>query len=282
MIFSKLFKKIKGRELPEPFIEGILANMAPIPAGSFLMGSNEGEDDERPIHNVLINHFFLGKYAVTQGEWYTVMETRPWEDIKYIHNADRCPAVNINWYQARAYIEELNKLEKLAGKKFRLPTEAEWEYACRADTANAFAHGVFKFNLSSYAWYYDNAFKKKELYAHEVGTRRPNRWGLYDMQGNVYEWCSDWYRRNYYAKSPIDNPPGSLYGDYKVVRGGDWAHTDYFLRVASRGHHSPHHKDAFVGFRLAMDADSTDNFHPSPHTSDPSSADNTEETDADR
>lgn len=284
MFFKKLFKKIKGRELPESFIEGILAGMTAVPAGSFLMGSNEGEDDERPIHNVLINHFLLSKYVVTQGEWYIVMGTKPWEGLKYVRNADRCPAVNINWYQARAYIEELNKSAKLAGKKFRLPTEAEWEYACRADAANAFAHGVFKFNLTGYAWYYDNAFKKNEMYAHEVGTRKPNRWGIYDMQGNIFEWCRDWYRRNYYAKSPIDNPPGSLYGDYKVVRGGDWAHTDYFLRIASRGHHSPHHKDAFVGFRLAMNADGDDNTDPTPtgHTGDTSVVNNTEETDANR
>ncbi len=258
MLFKNLFKRIKGKNLPEGFIEEILGNMVEIPAGSFLMGSHEGEDDERPIHNVLIDRFYLCKYVVTQEEWYIVMETKPWEGLKFVYEADRCPVVNISWYDAREYIEELNRLNKASDKKFRMPTEAEWEYACRAGTSNAFAYGVLKINLPKYAWYYDNAFRKGELNAHEVGTRKPNKFGLCDMQGNVYEWCSDWYRRNYYNKSPIDNPPGPHYGQYKSVRGGHWAHTEYFLKIACRGHYSPHHKDSYVGFRLAMDADEAD------------------------
>lgn len=276
MFFKNLFKKIKGKDLPEGFIEEILANMVPIPAGSFLMGSHEGEDDERPIHNVLIDRFYLGKYVVTRQEWYTVMETKPWQGLKFVRNGDRCPVVNISWYDAREYIEELNRLNSVSDKKFRLPTEAEWEYACRAGASNAFSYGVLKINLPKYAWYYDNAFKRGEMYAHEVGTRKPNKFGLYDMQGNVYEWCNDWYRRNYYNKSPISNPKGSLYSEYKSVRGGHWAHTDYFLRIACRGHYSPHHKDCYIGFRLVIDADETDS------TTDTHRPNNVEETNGNR
>lgn len=250
MFMKSLFKSIRGKTLSEEFIRGIMDNMVQIPEGSFLMGSNEGEDDERPIHNVMVDSFYLCKFTVTQREWEEVMETTPWEDLKFICIHDNCPAVNINWYEAREFIQLLNRD---SGQLFRLPTEAEWEYACRAGSSPALAHGVLKFNLHRYAWYYDNAFKKGEMYGHEVGLRRPNKWGIYDMQGNVYEWCNDWFRRNYYNKSPLHNPPGPRYGQYKVIRGGDWARTDYFLRVASRRHDSPHHRDSFVGFRLAMD-----------------------------
>lgn len=214
------------------------------------MGSNDGEDDERPIHNVLIDEFYLCKYTVTQKQWFEIMGTRPWEALKYIRIDERCPAVNINWYEARDFIDELNWLSH---RKFRLPTEAEWEYACRAEASTAFAYGVLKLNLPKYAWYYENAFKKGEMYAHEVGTCKGNKFGLYDMQGNVNEWCNDWYRRNYYNKSSINNPKGPIYGEYKAVRGGDWARTDYFLRIASRRHYSPHYKDSHLGLRLAMD-----------------------------
>ena len=248
---KKWITGFKGKELSKEFIRELIGNMVKIPGGSFLMGADEGESDERPIHNVLIDGFFLGRHVITQGQWTEVMETAPWENLKYICIHDRCPAVNINWYDVKTFIERLNKFSR---QTFRLPTEAEWEYACRAGSSPAFHYGIFKFNLHKYAWYYENAFKKGEMYAHEVGTRKPNKWGLYDMQGNIYEWCSDWYRSNYYNKSQLDNPRGPLYGDAKVVRGGDWSRTDYFLRVTSRRHYSPHHKDAHVGFRLAMDA----------------------------
>ncbi|MCP4217063.1 MAG: formylglycine-generating enzyme family protein [bacterium] len=249
--FKKLFGK-KSAAVPDAeFIETLTAKMVEIPDGSFLMGSNDGEDDERPIHNVLIDRYCLSKNVVTQEEWRQVMGTSPWKTLKYIKIADNCPAVNINWYEVRDFIEIINGE---SDRKFRLPTEAEWEYACRADTSTTFTHGVLKFNLPKYAWFYDNAFKKGAMFAHEVGTRAPNGWGLYDMQGNVYEWCSDWFRRNYYNKSPINNPVGPIYGKYKVVRGGDWARTDYFLRIASRRHYTPHTRDSFLGFRLAMDA----------------------------
>lgn len=249
MILRNILKRFSVRKAVPEVVEALVNNMVKIPPGSFLMGSHEGEDDERPIHNVLLDGFLLGKTPVVQGEWEAVMGTCPWADVRFVKNDPRCPAVNINWYQAREFIERLN----LSGPYlFRLPTEAEWEYACRAGGAFTFAYGVLKFNLPKYAWYYENAFNRGEMYAHPVSQKRPNAWGVYDMQGNVCEWCSDWYRRNYYHNSPIDNPPGPDYGEYKVIRGGSWAMTDYFLRIASRRRHSPHHSDAFTGFRLAM------------------------------
>jgi len=248
MIFDFLFKSKEREAVHRNLVKKIDEDMVIIPSGSFLMGSNDGEDDERPIHNVLVDGFYLGKYEITQQQWVDIMRTRPWKNLEYVREGDNYPAVNITWYDARHFIRKLNHI---SGEHFRLPTEAEWEYACRAETTTKFSNNALKETLSQYAWYYGNAFIKDEMYAHEVGTRKPNKWEVYDMMGNVYEWCSDWYRRNYYNKSPVYNPAGAMYGKCKAVRGGDWARTDYFLRVASRRYYSPHYKDINVGFRLA-------------------------------
>jgi formylglycine-generating enzyme required for sulfatase activity len=226
----------------------LIDELALIPAGSFLMGASDGEDDERPIHNVLLDAFCLLKFPVTQGQWFALMGTRPWRHFEYVREGDNYPAVQVDWYDVKHFIRKLNKI---SGNKFRLPGEAEWEYACRAGSTSKYAHALLKLGLVNYAWYYDNAFKNDEMYAHEVGLLKPNKWGLYDMMGNVYEWCSDWYGRDYYSKSPVQNPRGPMYGKYKVVRGGDWARTDYFLRSASRRYYSPHYRDVNLGFRLA-------------------------------
>jgi formylglycine-generating enzyme required for sulfatase activity len=255
MIFDFLFKSKKERELSPDFINKLQDDFVLVPGGSFLMGSNEGEDDERPIHNSLVESFLMCKYEVTQQQWIEVMDTKPWQGLKYVNECDQCPVVNVDWYDVRNFIKQLNKR---SGEHFRLPTEAEWEYACRAESITKYAHGSYKMNLTQYAWFYDNAFKKGEMRAQEVGTRKPNKWGLYDMMGNVYEWCSDWYSRNYYNKSPVQTPKGPMYGSYKVVRGGDWARTDYFLRASSRRYYSPHYKDVNVGFRLAKNNNKKD------------------------
>ncbi len=248
MVFEYFFRSKETKARRESIAPKINEDMLPVPSGSFLMGYNDGEDDERPIHNVLVNSFYLGKYVITQEQWFDLMETRPWLNLEYVCSGDHFPVVNVNWYDVKAFIGKLNKI---SGENFRLPTETEWEYACRAGSKTKFIHGNTRANLYRFAWYYDNAFRKKEMYAHEVGTLKPNNWGFYDMTGNVYEWCSDWYSRNYYNKSPVQNPQGPMYGKYKVVRGGDWARNDYFLRVASRRYYSPHYKDINVGFRLA-------------------------------
>ena len=250
MVVEFLFKSKEKKASYRKLITRLHEDMVKIPGGSYLMGSNEGEDDERPIHNVLVDGFYLGKYEITQQQWVELMETRPWKNLDYVREGDNYPAVNVSWFDVKHFIRKLNGI---SGEYFRLPTEAEWEYACRAGSTSKFAHGSLKMGLSHYAWFYDNAFNKDERYAHEVGTRKPNKWELFDMLGNVYEWCSDWYSRNYYNKCPVNNPKGPMYGKYKVLRGGDWARTEHFLRVASRRYNSPHYKDVDVGFRLAID-----------------------------
>ena len=254
MTFNFFFKRKNPRAYYETLIHEILDEMILIPGGSFLMGATDGEEDERPIHNVLVNSFYLSKYEITLKQWKDLMGTEPVheENNRYFKMGNRFPVVNVNWYEAKEFIAKLNDV---IGHGFRLPTEAEWEYACRAGSKTKFSHGQLKMGLSQYAWYYDNAFKKGEMYPHEVGTRKPNKFGLYDMMGNVYEWCFDWYGRNYYAESQVQNPQGPVYGSSKVVRGGDWARTDYFLRVTSRRYYSPHYRDVNVGFRLARNVE---------------------------
>lgn len=214
------------------------------------MGSSSGDIEESPVHNVLLDPFYIGKYEVTQREWKFVMGTTPWKGVKYVVEGDRFPAVVINYYEAKGFIE---KISKITGRKIRFPTEAEWEYSCRAGTRTTFFHGSMKINLGKYAWYYENAFKEKVMHPMEVGLKKPNNWELYDMLGNVYEWCSDWFSNTYYNRSPVINPRGPKYGSHRVARGGDWARTDHFIRSSARRCYSPHFRDASIGFRLAMD-----------------------------
>ncbi len=249
MFLKNFFKGYQTSTVSEHIINRIKENMVTIPAGSFLMGSNEGEDDESPIHNILLDEFKLSKFVISQEVWEEVMETRPWKKQMFTMDKYGYPAVNITWYKVQEFIDRLNNN---CNEKLRLPTEAEWEYACRAGIPETSPYGVSRDELANYAWFYDNAFKAAKMSPQPIAKLSPNKWGLYDMQGNVYEWCMDWFRRNYYNKSPLYNPPGPRYGKYKVVRGGDWARTDYFLRIASRRHYTPHHKDPFIGFRLAM------------------------------
>lgn len=242
----------KKNEMHVKYGEDIHYEFVYIPSGSFMMGAYHGEADERPIHNVMINAFYLGQYVVTQKQWFEVMETKPWQDMKFVKEGNNYPAVNVSWYEV---LDMIKKLNKTSGKNYRLPSEAEWEYACSAGRKSAYSFRRFKMGLSRSAWYYDNAFKKNERYPHQVGLKQPNKWGLFDMLGNVNEWCSDWYAADYYHNSPLMNPQGPSYGEYRVIRGGDWARTAYFLRWSARGYYSPHSKDCCLGFRLAMDAD---------------------------
>ncbi|MCK5222334.1 MAG: formylglycine-generating enzyme family protein [Candidatus Aminicenantes bacterium] len=228
----------------------LVKNMHLIEGGSFLMGASSGESEESPVHNVLLDPFYIGKYEVTQKEWKSIMGTAPWKGVRYVIEGDDFPAVQVNYYEARGFSE---KISIITGRNFRLPTEAEWEYCCRAGTKTTYYHGSLKRNLGKYAWFYENAFKETIMHPLEVGLKESNKWGLYDMLGNVYEWCSDWFSNTYYNRSPVNNPKGPKYGSHRVARGGDWARTDHFIRSAARRCYSPHFRDASIGFRLAMD-----------------------------
>lgn len=217
-----------------------------IPAGSFQMGSDDGEPDEKPVHEVRITRpFYLGVYEVTNVQWKTVMGSVPsnWKN-------DEWPVGQITWTQAEEFCKQLSILpaEKAAGRVYRLPTEAEWEYACRAGTATHFSFGQDGGRLSDYAWFGGNAGNQ----THPVGQKKPNPWGLYDMHGNAWEWCSDWYHS--YPVSVVSDPIGPAGSSARVSRGGGWRFDVGSCRSARRDSKDPSYHDDARGLRVALTA----------------------------
>ena len=224
-----------------------------IEPGTFQMGSPSSErgrnSDEGPVHEVTISRgFYLGKYEVTQGQWESVMGTRPWQGKNYVRSGSRYPAVYVSWEDAQEFIRRLNT--SLGSNVYRLPTESEWEYACRAGTTTRWSFGDDESQLRDYAWYDDNAWYVGEQYGHSVGTKRANLWGLYDMHGNVWEWVQDWYGSTYYRSSPSVDPAGPSSGSNRVLRGGSFYRSARYVRSADRINNSPGGRYNFVGFRL--------------------------------
>jgi formylglycine-generating enzyme required for sulfatase activity len=222
-----------------------------IPAGEFLMGSPAGDEGGRPQHQVRITKpFYLGVHEVTQGQYEAVMRSCPWSGQQYVKEGKDYPATYVSWGDAVAFCEKLSAKE---GRTYRLPTEAEWEYACRAGSSTQFGFGDDPSALGNHAWYYENAGSVGEDHAHGVGRKKPNGWGLYDMHGNVWEWCSD--RRDegyYYRQSPVDDPAGPASRASRVIRGGGLNYRLGICRAATRSWDSPEYRDCILGFRLAL------------------------------
>jgi formylglycine-generating enzyme required for sulfatase activity len=211
-----------------------------IQAGTFRMGSRVFHD-EQPVHEVRIcRPFYLGKHPVTQGQWEAVMGNNP----SCFRGDPNRPVENVSWEGVLEFIRQLNTRE--GAMAYRLATEAEWEYAARADTTTDYGFGDDRRRLGQYAWYEANSAAK----THGVGQLKPNAWGLYDMHGNVWEWTQDWYDGEYYEKSPHDDPPGPSAGSYRVVRGGGWDCGAGDCRSASRAVEEPGGRSNVIGFRL--------------------------------
>ena len=210
--------------------------------GTFQMGSTEGESDEQPLHTVRVDDFYIGKYLVTQALWRAVMS----ENLNSFAGCDNCPVVRVSWEDVQAFIQKLNEMK---GKRFRLPTEAEWEYAARGGNKSLGFKYAGSNNIDEVAWYWSNSGSK----THPVGQKKPNELGLYDMSGNVWEWCNDWYDPDYYKNSPGNNPKGPSSGSYRVLRGGSWNIIPQFCRVANRLRYYPSNRNSGFGFRLAHD-----------------------------
>ena len=206
-----------------------------IPAGTFTMGSPEGEEgrrDNETQHPVTISKtFYMQTTEVTQGQWKAVMGTEPWKGKRYVKEGPNNAASWVSWGDAMAYCKKLSEKE---GKTYRLPTEAEWEYACRAETERAWSFGDDEKALGDYAWYRENAWDIDEKYAHQVGLKNPNAFGLYDMHGNVREWCHDYYEEDYYQQSPKNDPLGPESGFARILRGGSWSNDPLVARSACR------------------------------------------------
>jgi formylglycine-generating enzyme required for sulfatase activity len=198
--------------------------------------------NEKPGHRVNISKpFYLGKYEVTQAQWKEVMGNNP----SYFKGRDN-PVVDVSWYDAQEFIKRLN--EKEGHTRYRLPTEAEWEYACRAGTTSEYSFGDDRDSLGRYAWYEDNSEHK----IHPVGQKEPNAWCLYDMHGNVLEWVQDWYDGEYYSHSPSTDPTGPSSGLSHVLRGGGWCHSARDCRSVCRYGDSPDFRTNLFGVRLAL------------------------------
>ncbi len=235
------------RTLVESLSGGVEMQFLYIPRGKFLMGAPESDGDaydrERPQHEVNISKgFYLGKYLVTQGQWEGVMGTRPWSGQDSAESHEDCPVVHVSWEDTQAFVGKLNE----RGNLYRLPSEAEWEYSCRAGASSRWSFGDDERTLRDYAWYDENAWE--EQYAHHVGMKQPNTWGLYDMYGNVYEWCGDWYGP--YASKPQVDPIGPPSGSFRVSRGGAFFDYGLDMRSTFRKKCASSNRLSYVGFRL--------------------------------
>ena len=207
-----------------------------IPAGSFMMG-------DAVLHQVVISKpYYMQVTEVTQRQWRKVMGSNP-----SLFNAcsDDCPVENISWVDVQEFVRRLNQKEGV--NKYRLPTEAEWEFACRAASAVKDAPGVRGDEFGDYAWYGANSDRK----THPVATKKPNAWGLYDIHGNVLEWCQDWY--DDYPERAMMDPKGPSSGQHKVLRGGAWLGSPATLRCTFRSEDYPVVRSNDIGFRLVRD-----------------------------
>jgi len=231
--------------------------MVKVTGGTFRMGSN-WNSDEQPIHSVTVDSFWMGKFEVTQKVWKSVMGTNP-SNFK----GEDLPVENVSWYDTVKFCNKLSERDgfepvytingtqvtcDFTKNGYRLPTEAEWEYAARGGNQSRGYTYAGSNSAGTVAWYWDNSGKK----THPVGTKQPNELGLYDMSGNVWEWCWDWYDKKYYAQSPSKNPKGPSSGAQRVRRGGSWDLLAEDIRSAYRNHSAPSYSNIYgFGFRLS-------------------------------
>lgn len=241
---------------------GLKTKLVWCPAGTFKMGSpksEEGRDKgEDQVEVTLTNGFWLGKYEVTRSEWKQVMGTEPWKGRKFTKEGADYPATRVRWHDAVDFCRKLTEQERQAGRlsngwEYTLPTEAQWERACRARTDARFSFGDDESKLGDYAWFEKNAFSADEQYAHGVGQKKPNPWGLCDMHGNVWEWCRDVYTEKLPGgRDPEVKADESTEGSDRVCRGGSWRFVAAGCRSGKRDRDTPVHWNSDFGFRPAL------------------------------
>jgi formylglycine-generating enzyme required for sulfatase activity len=216
-----------------------------IPAGEFMMGAvrqdKEAGNDEKPQHKVRITKpFYIGKYPVTQGDWEKLMGNNPSR-----FKAKRAPVESVSWNDCQEFIRKINQ-----NKTYRLPTEAEWEYSARGGSTGSsiYTYGNDPNKLGEYAWYSENSGDT----THPVGQKKPNSFGLYDIIGNIFEWCGDLYDKDYYKNSSSADPKGADKGENRVLRGGSWGNDASNSRLSGRNSYNPDYRFNFIGFRLVL------------------------------
>jgi formylglycine-generating enzyme required for sulfatase activity len=244
----------QGQSVPTSLtftVNGVSFRMVYVQGGTFRMGSNdsEAEDDEQPVHSVTLSDYYIGETEVTQQLWRAVMGSNP----SYFTGDSQRPVEQVSWEDCQTFIRKLNAL---TGKKFRLPTEAEWEYAARGGNKSRGYKYCGSNILSEVAWdavnSYDKGSSHPDYGTHPVKQKRSNELGLYDMSGNVWEWCQDWYDSDYYSQSPSYNPTGPGSGAARVNRGGSWCGSAWYCHVAHRLNYYPGYRGNNLGLRLAL------------------------------
>ncbi len=247
--------------LDKTYTNGIGMAFMLIPAGTFAMGAADNDREatarEKPRHQVTITRpFYIGKYEVTQAQWQAVMGNSPYTGARSnpflelpgmaARVVKPSNPVTVSWNEAQAFIQRLNQDE--GRQRYRLPTEAEWEYAARAGTTTAYSFGNDAQQLARYAWFGEDFATGGP---HAVGLKAPNPWGLHDVHGNVWEWVQDWYSDHYDA-GPVADPKGPSTGASRVVRGGSWHVTSTSWRTSFRKPYEPDYRGISIGFRLAL------------------------------
>jgi len=241
--------RVSLKEIAVDLGGGVKLEMVLIPAGEFSMGSPNSDKDavrnEQPQHRVRITKsFYLGKFVVTQDQWKAVLGGNP-----SYNKGPKNPVEAVSWEDCQLFLRVLNAKAATRSRRFILPSEAQWEYACRGGTTTKYSFGEDEKRLGEYAWDRQNCGGK----THPVGEKKPNAWGLFDMQGNVWQWCQDRYDEGYYAVSPKDDPTGPNNGARRVTRGSSWYGCGAFAaRSACRGGFVTEQPDNFVGFRVAF------------------------------
>ena len=242
-VLSSSGTSLFGNTITIPVKNGINIEMVKVEAGSFNMGATpemkSPYEVEKPVHRVtLTNNYYIGKYEVTQALWQAVMGSNPSH-----FKGDALPVEQVSWKDCQKFITKLNRL---TGKNFRLPTEAEWEYAARGGNKSRGYRYSGSNTIDDVAWYENDALSQ----THPVGTKQPNELEIYDMTGNVMEWCQDWYGS--YSSSPQVNPTGAASGSYRVVRGGGWSDSARDCRTSDRDFISPGGRSSDLGLRLVL------------------------------
>jgi len=240
--------KSPPKELTVDLGKGVKLELVLIPAGEFMMGSPDSDKNaeswEKPQHRVRITKpFYLGKYPVTQEQWEAVMGNNP----SYFKGRPENPVEGLRWDDCQQFLGKLNAKSAAGEGKFQLPTEAQWEYACRAGSKTQYCFGDDESKLGDCAWYDKNSDRK----THPVGEKKPNAWGLYDMHGNIQELCQDWWQYGYYKDSPVDDPTGAATGSDRVLRGGGCTNPAGYCRSAYRYEFVPGYFLYFWGLRVS-------------------------------
>ncbi len=237
---------------PQEIVNSLGMRFVRVPEGTFLMGTAPGDEragEDETQHEVTLSRgFYMGVFEVTQQEYRKLMGGLP-KGITGSNRGSNLPVINVSWIDATNFARRLSDVQQESDsqRRYRLPTEAEWEYACRAGSESAYSFGNSDLHIDDYAWFKANSKRR----VHEVGQKKPNAFGLYDMHGNVWEWCQDWHGN--FSATAVTDPTGPASGRARVLRGGSWNANSQELRCTHRGSPAPELRYGDYGFRLVLE-----------------------------